>query len=98
MTLEELLSATGREVGADSFALSGGVEFRRHGRPFASSAGNVAEMKLDPEIAEAALRTPATSPSARGSGWVRLAPGEADEMASDRAKAWFLSAWRAADA
>ena len=75
----------------------GGVQFTRGGQPFAIVVGNVAEVRLDPEVAEAALGTPSTSASSRGPGWVRLAPDELSEMDFDRAKAWFLSAWRNAD-
>jgi hypothetical protein len=98
MTLEEHLSGIVAEVGAEARAMAGGgTEFRRDGRAFAFATGNVVEVKLDPEIAEAALHTPSTSASSRGADWVRLAPDEATQMDLDRARAWFLSAWRAAE-
>jgi hypothetical protein len=62
--------------------------------PFATLRGDQAEFRLDPLVARAALRTPDTTPSARGPEWVAFAPGELDDAAIDRAEAWFLSAYR----
>lgn len=97
-TLQESLAAAGHELGASAEPSGGGTEFRRDGQAFAFAERNVVDVRLDPEIAEAALRTPSTSPSSRGADWVRLAPEEEDatQMDLDRARAWFLSAWRAA--
>jgi hypothetical protein len=58
--------------------------------------GNSAEFRLDPEVAEAALGTPSTSSSSRGAEWVRLTVNEDNPHDYDRARAWFLSAWRKA--
>jgi hypothetical protein len=98
-TLEAHLTEVAAEVGAERGSAAGAVEFRRASRLFAAAAGNVVEVKLDPEIAEAALRTPSTNVSPRGADWVRLAAdqGEPTQMDLDRARAWFLSAWRAAE-
>ncbi len=96
-TLESHLTEVAAEVGVERATATGGTEFRRDGQAFAFAAGNVVEVKLDPEIAEAALRTPSTSASSRGASWVRLAPDEATQMDLDRGRAWFLSAWRAAE-
>lgn len=65
---------------------------------FAALSGERAEFRLDPLVARAALRTPATEPSPRGSDWVAFAPGVLDDGAIDRAEAWFLSAHRRAAA
>jgi hypothetical protein len=65
---------------------------------FAVLAGGVAEFRLRDEVAAAALRTPDATPSTRGAGWVRFAPGRLDGHARDRARAWLESAWRLADA
>jgi hypothetical protein len=62
--------------------------------PFATLSGGRAEFRLDPLVARAALRTPDTTPSARGPEWVAFAPAELDDAAIDRAEAWFLSAHR----
>ena len=74
----------------------GGVEWRRGGRPFAALVGDVAEFRLDPLVANAALRTPDTSASKRGVDWVRFSPAIVDGHAVDRAQAWLASAWRRA--
>jgi hypothetical protein len=55
-----------------------------------------ADLRLHPEVAEAASRTPDTKVSERGPGWIRFTPADLDGHAVDRARAWFLSAWRAA--
>ena len=72
------------------------VEWRRGDRPFAAATGSAAEFRLDPPVSAAALRTPDTHPSARGTDWVRFEPAELDPPAVDRARAWFASAWRRA--
>ncbi len=73
-----------------------GVEWRRGGRPFAALAGDAAEFRLDPLVVIAALRTPDTTASKRGSDWVRFSPAVVDAHAVDRAQAWLASAWRRA--
>jgi hypothetical protein len=84
------------EAGATASAAadSAGTTFSRGHIVFAVADGNVAELMLEPEIAEAALRTPDTATSARGPAWVKLAPATVAERDLDRARAWFLSAWR----
>jgi len=52
--------------------------------------------RMRPEIVEAALRTPDTVRSSRGSDWVTLQPKVVDGFTLDRALAWFESAWRLA--
>jgi hypothetical protein len=65
---------------------------------FATLAGDRAEFRLDPLVAGAALRTPDTAPSSRGSDWIVFAPSILDDHGVDRAEAWFLSAQRRAAA
>ena len=89
-----MLIAVASESGAEAARSAGGVEFRRGQKMLAAATGDVADFLLDPEIAEAALRTPSTSVSPRGGDWVRLAPATFSPMDADRARAWFLSAWR----
>ncbi len=74
-----------------------GMDYRRGDRIFAAVDGGAAEVRLDPEVAEAATRTSHTTISGRGPGWVRFEPPSVDTFALDRAGAWFLSAWRAAE-
>lgn len=72
-------------------------EYARDGVVFAARPDeDVFELRLGDEITEAALRTPGTAPSTRGSAWVRFAPPEWDDMALDRLEAWFQVAWRLA--
>jgi hypothetical protein len=69
--------------------------WQRSGRPFAVLAGDALEVRLQPSVARAALRTPDTGPSRRGEGWVRFAPPPSlDQFAADRVAAWIESAWR----
>lgn len=68
--------------------------FERADRPFAVLDGGALEVRLDPTIATAALRTPDTDASPRGHGWVTFSPSVLDQMAVDRAAAWLEYAWR----
>jgi hypothetical protein len=63
---------------------------------FAALAGGTASFRLDTVLAGAALRTPDTAPSRRGAGWVEFSPPELEQMAVDRAVAWFRAAARRA--
>ena len=65
----------------------------RSGQAFAAIADEVLELRLDPLISGAALRTADTS-SARGEGWIRFTPGVLDRFAVDRVGAWLGYAWR----
>lgn len=97
-SLQELFDELADQADVETADSSGGVrEYLRAGRVFAAADDGAAEVLLHPEIAEAARRTPATNASARGPAWVRFSPPELDDHALDRAEAWFLSAWRAAD-
>jgi hypothetical protein len=71
-------------------------EYSRSGAVFAvNPSPDIVELKLGPEIAEAAARTPDASLSrARGDAWVHFAPKEWDDMAADRLEAWFRVAWK----
>ena len=57
-------------------------------RVFAVLGPDFLEVALDPPVAAAALRTPDTRPSPRGTGWIAFAPGRPDRFALDRAEAW----------
>lgn len=67
--------------------------YLRDGRPFARVASRQLEVRLPADIAEAALRTPDTV-AGEAPGWVRFAPAGAERHVSDRAEAWFRTAWR----
>ena len=97
MNLREALEETlGDLEGVEQAATGGGLEWRRGGLTFAALVGDIAEFRLDPPVASAALRTPDTSASKRGAGWVRFSPSVFDDHATDRAQAWLASAWRRA--
>jgi hypothetical protein len=68
--------------------------YERGDRPFAVLAGDSLDVRLDPAVAAAALRTPDTDASSRGHGWVTFSPTVLDQMAVDRAAAWLEYAWR----
>lgn len=98
MTLEDLLAdaaadLAGVTTGTDA---SGATTWSRAGSVFAAVSvdGSVASFQLDPAIAAAAVRTPDTMPSGRGTGWVDFAPDTIDDHAEDRAVAWLESAHR----
>ena len=93
-SLEELLTTVASEAGADSRRAGSAVEFGRAGNVFAVVSGETVDLRLDPEIAEAALNTPGAEPSTRGGDWVHLAVHADQPHDVDRARAWFLSAWR----
>jgi hypothetical protein len=74
-----------------------GAEWSIGGVTFAATTSDAAEFRLARPVVEAALRTPGTSPSARGPDWIGFQPTELDRHATDRATAWLASAWRRAD-
>jgi hypothetical protein len=76
---------------------AGASVYRRADRDFAVVDGTAIEVRLQPEVAEAVLRTPHTSRSPRGPGWIRFEPPRMDPSIVDRADAWFRSAWRTAE-
>jgi hypothetical protein len=79
-------------------SLSATREYAHDGVAFAHRTGEeTIDLRLGPEIGEAALRTPDTHPSNRGSDWVSFTPKAWDDMSVDRLKAWFRVAWRLAE-
>ena len=87
--LEGLPDVSSSPGGAGRSWLRGGVEFAVVG-PFG------AEVRLDRQVAAAAIRTPDTGPSPRGPDWVRFNPRELDPHALDRLEAWLDLAHRRA--
>lgn len=95
--LADELDALAEELGdSQRVTTNHGTEYRRDGRAFAAVGGRAAEFQLRPEVAAAALTTPATAASSRGRDWVALDPAAGDDFVFDRARAWFESAWRLA--
>jgi len=95
VTLAEILdeAAAGLEP-LERLATATGAQWRRDGRPFAVLAGVRAEFRLAPIVGRAALGTPDTFHSDRGSDWIAFEPRDLDRASVDRAAAWFASAWR----
>ena len=97
LTLTDVLGAAAEGLAGVSVDDDGALTtWSAGGHPFAHLAAASAEFHLDPAVARAALRTPDTSPSGRGLGWVAFTPDVLDDAAVDRAEAWFLSAHRQA--
>ena len=69
------------------------IVYERGGAAFARLTASVLEVRLPADIAEAALRTADTA-KAGGQGWVRFTPRFAERHVTDRASAWFVTAWR----
>ena len=98
-SLAELLASLAAGLpDAGSTRTLGRVEWSRAGVAFAILAGDGVDLRLDPAVAAAALRTPDTRASARGLPWIQFAPRELDDHAVDRATAWFGLAYRRAAA
>jgi len=88
MTLEDRLAELVAE--ATDVRTTDKNEYSRSGTVFAvHPSADVIELRLGPEIAEAARRTADTSSSSRGDAWVRFEPREWDDHAQDRLDAWF---------
>lgn len=87
--LDELDGVTRRREGDAAL-------FAQDGRVFAVVGADMLEVALDPVIARAALKTPDTRPSSRGTGWIAFTPGTTDRFALDRAEAWVRLAHRRA--
>jgi hypothetical protein len=97
MTLREALDAAAAgQIGIEVRQEGGRTEWLAAGQVFAALDGDTAEYRLDPAVARAALGTPDTATLPRGPEWVAFRPPVLDQMAVDRATAWFASAARRA--
>lgn len=92
----EAAAAAGLPGIAVSTDAAGSRAWSRDDIEFAVQAGSTVEFRIGAAIAAAALRTPDTSRSDRGSDWVAFAPSELDGHALDRLGAWFGAAHRRA--
>jgi 2,4-dienoyl-CoA reductase-like NADH-dependent reductase (Old Yellow Enzyme family) len=81
---------------AATSASDGAVAWSASGHPFAVLGPDRIELRLDPLVAAAALRTPDTHRSDRGPDWIAFGPAPMDEHAVDRVVAWFAHAARRA--
>ena len=93
-TVVERLTAELGDVTSSGSA--SGTEFKRAGQTFAVLQGSQVSLKLRPDIAEAALHTPGTSPSDRGDEWIEFQPDPSDPQDVDRLQAWLTIGWRSA--
>ncbi len=74
-------------------AVGDAVVYARGSAVFARVSGSLLEVRLPADIAEAALRTTDTSVGTEP-GWIRLRPRGGEQHETDRASAWFQTAWR----
>jgi hypothetical protein len=99
LTLAEILAAAADGLGDVTVDVGPeGTTWAVGPAVFATQTDDLAEFRLDPRVAAAALRTPDTARSIRGSDWIVFGPSILDDHAVDRAEAWFLSAHRRAAA
>jgi hypothetical protein len=96
-SLDERIGSLLEELDDVTRARDGEVErLAVGGRVFAVVAADLLEVALEAAVARAALATPDTRPSPRGSGWVAFSPSATDRFALDRAEAWVRLAHRRA--
>jgi len=93
---EALLQAAAELPGLVVRESAGHREFVVGSRVVATLDGPVAEFRLDPAVAAAALRTPGTRRSATAAERIAFEPEVLDRYAADRAAAWLESAVRQA--
>ena len=84
----------GELEGVSSSGDGGVVSYTREGAAFARLSADALDIRLPADIAEAALRTPDTTAVPGDTGWVRFAPRGRERHVTDRATAWFQTAWR----
>lgn len=88
MSLEARLAELASE--AEDVRTTDKHEYSRSGTVFAvNPSAGVVELRLGPEIGEAAARTADATVSSRGEDWIRFAPRDWDDHARDRLDAWF---------
>ena len=96
-SIADELEVAARELpGVERRGAAGSVEYLRKGQPFAIVEARTASFRLAPDVAAAALRTPGTAASPRGTDWVALDLSSPDRFTVDRARAWLVSASRIA--
>ena len=102
MMLRDALAESADDVDevSTTTAADGSTEYVAGGRTVAvvDGSGTSAEFQLTTAVASAAVRTPDTTASPRGPGWVRFEPADLDDHAIDRAVAWLGFAVRHATA
>ena len=97
LTLTGVLDDAATEAGVEGErGADGATAWNGAVGPFAILAADGAsvDFRLDPTLADAAVRTPDTVGSERGRAWVTFAPRELDGPAVDRLLAWFAASAR----
>jgi hypothetical protein len=83
------------EMGEVASSGDGGVvSYQRAGVVFARVSADALEVRLPGDIAEAAARTPDAVMVPGEVGWLRFTPRGRERHVTDRATAWFQTAWR----
>jgi hypothetical protein len=96
-TLASIVADAGAELDQVVVVETGSdVRYRRGDTVFAVVHGDTLEVELGADIAAAASRTPDTSLSAVGEGWVTFSPRSLDGQVVDRVSAWVIMAWKRA--
>ena len=97
MTLATTLAGLAEGLDDVRVLISGGsMTWSRGETAFAVLDDSTVELRLDPAVAAAALKTPETGASPRGAEWVRYAPPTLEGHDLDRLTAWFALAHRRA--
>ena len=92
--LDRLCADVAAELDEVSSATAGGaVVYARGNAEFARVTPTTLEVRLPSDIAEAALRTTDTT-ALPEPGWIRFQPADDERHVTDRAAAWFQTAWR----
>jgi hypothetical protein len=96
-SLQQLVDRITAELGGVASRPAGGAtEYARGSSVFAVLRGMTVEIRLRPDIAEAALRTSRTAPSERGAEWIAFEPDPREPQDIDRLRAWLTIGWRTA--
>jgi len=97
-TLASTLAGLAEGLDSRVLVTGGSTTWSRGDIPFAVLGPRSVELRLDPAVAAAALRTPDTATSPRGPEWVRFVPPTLEGHDLDRLEAWFGLAYRRAAA
>ena len=93
--LDDLARGLAEELGEATMTRADDLtSYARAGSVFARVSSNVLEVRLPEDIADAASRSLDTVAIAVETGWIRFTPSTDERHVTDRAEAWFRTAWR----